>query len=254
MLFMGLLVGLNACGGGSSDNGPDDIVKPPEVGFVVSDFEKQVYTTKEFESFVSSSALFFKADRTGIKYLNDKGDKADKGYIPAATLPFTWGIKDKKLEVTFNGGGGVAIYTLKSKEGNKFNTRRDGKNLTLYKAKKLNLADLNNKILKYKNAFYYDEASKKSLKCQSRTLKVTGNSAEVKEVCGPVATPTRPMTVSIENSIDNTITFTEGESTVIMLLTDGDLKSGNVTQVYSTKGVLDYVELEAIEAVTTEAF
>ncbi|MEE9445589.1 MAG: hypothetical protein V3V19_07980 [Cocleimonas sp.] len=225
-----LSFGLTACGGGN--NNSDDGEKPVETNFSTSDFDKQIYITKEFEVIVLGSALFFNAGGSGTEYLDDE---------PSIRSDFNWDVSEGKLIID------NTSYTLTSKDGNKYSVRKGGANLVLYKAKPLSLSNLNGVTLSYTNA----EGA--NGKCNSRTLKITGSTAVIKENCGD-GNVTRDLMVTAVAGFENAIEFTEGDSTVIMLLTDGTIDEGNVTQVYSTNGKLDYVELEAIESVENEAF
>ena len=242
LFFAALLFGLTACGGGN--NNSEDGEKVESVGFSASDVEDQVFITKgNFRS--PSSFTFFSKDQTGIEFLG--GDFSKKG--------LTWEIKDKKLNVTINGGGDeYSIARTKLINGNKIEDRRDGQTVFLYRPLPLTLADLDGKILKFDLSNLKDEDNRRG--CIKRTLRVDKNKAYLKEVCNKVS----PNTILVEQKVEmhgefkNTVKFTRPDGdTILMALISGDLKTSvEVTLVY--QGQFKDVQDEKISIVGVEAF
>jgi len=240
-LFASLTLGLSACGGGG---GKKTEPEPTKTGFIATDFEKQVYVSKE-----DKSATIFLAGQTGVDYL-------DEGEGNGGTYPFTWAIADEKLDVTYNTGGTHYTYTFKSVEGNKYIGLLDDSDESpydhiLYKAKPLNLADLDGKIL----AFDVSDDSD----CSARTIKITGNAVNMKEVCTG-GDSEFPMTLSTVPELANTLEFGfTGENgiprTAMMVLIEGNIaQSGRVAFINKKNNVFQKVSIGIFTTTTQEAF
>ena len=179
---------------------------------------------------------------------------AGKNYDNEGTGTFSWAIANDKLDLGASDGSNIN-FALKSKTDNKYTftiTEPSGTfEPDFFRAKSLNISDLNGKILSF------DEVGGS---CTARTVKFTTNSIVIKEVC-PDGNFEHHPTVSVVSDVDNAIKFSwvAGENNDLldktMFLIDGDIsQSSTVAFININNNVFESVSTSALTATTQEAF
>jgi len=140
--------------------------------WTAADLNKQTYVSTEDDG----AAYLFKNDATGTEYT--KHVHGDHAMVHANE--FTWSIAEGKLNITSNADNSVTEVSLLGSQDNKYTVSTiDGEGEleadSVYKAKSLDLAALNGKILSFETS---DDSD-----CSARTIKFMGETASLKEIC-----------------------------------------------------------------------
>ena len=217
--------------------------------FVADDFNRQTYVS--FDDIDDAVVLSFEDDGTGFEFRSNQDDSNTPAKIAHA-----WSISNNKLVIN-SANGHVNTVGLLSVDENKFVVSiadQDRSIVTIYKAKPFIVSSLDGKIL----ALDTDNDSE----CSARTIKFTGNTGTIKELCtGFDETPIfyeTPITVSKASRLDNTIYIRgvngEGNNFSVKLnLIDGDLNNGKFSMIFDpANAVPEGVEIQGFHSTDTE--
>jgi len=185
--------------------------------WTAADLNKQAYVSMED----NGAAYLFKNDGTGTEYT-----KHDHAMVHADE--FTWSIAEGKLNVTSNADNSVTEVSLLGSQDNKYtvSTIDDEGELeadSVYKAKSLDLAALNGKILSFDTS---DDSD-----CSARTVKFMGETASLKEDCSSIGhVHSETVQLMADTDLDNVIhimgTDNDGAYMLKVSLLKGDLTEG----------------------------
>jgi len=188
--------------------------------WTAADLNKQAYVSMDDHG----AAYLFKDDATGTEYT--KHVHGDHAMVHANE--FTWSIAKGKLNITSNADNSVTEVSLLGSQNNQYtvSTIDDEGELeadSVYKAKSLDLAALDGKILSLDTSNDSD--------CSARTIKFMGETASLKEDClshGHVHSET--VQLMADTDLDNVIhimgTDDDGAYMKKVSLLKGDLSEG----------------------------
>jgi hypothetical protein len=188
--------------------------------WTAADLNEQAYVSMDGHG----AAYLFKGDATGTEYT--KQAHGDHAMVHADE--FTWSIAEGKLNITSNADNSVTKVSLLGPENNQYtiSTIDDEGELeadSVYKAKPLDLAALDGKILSFDTSNDSD--------CSARTVKFMGETASLKEDClshGHVHSET--VQLMADTDLDNVIhimgTDDDGAYMIKVSLLEGDLNEG----------------------------
>lgn len=210
--------------------------------FTTSDFNRQTYVSIE-----DALVLSYEDDGTGFEFINSDGANNSP-----QKSPYTWTITNNKVVVSYDGGETVTASLL-SVDGNRYSvsvTEPDGTFIAdLYKAKSFSVSALNGKILSLDTT--------NDSECTQRTIKVTGSTGSLKELCNGGFFET-PVTLSNASRLDNTVyirgTNSDGSAFSIKTnLIQGDLNGGKFSTIFNPSNATpEGVEILTFNATNTE--
>ncbi len=188
--------------------------------WTAADLNKQAYVSMDDHG----AAYLFKDDATGTEYT--KHVHGDHAMVHADE--FTWSISEGKLNITSNADNSVTEVSLLGSQNNQYtvSTIDDEGELeadSVYKAKSLDLAALDGKILSFDTS---DDSD-----CSARTVKFMGETASLKEDCSSIGhVHSETVQLMADTDLDNVIhimgTDDDGAYMIKVSLLKGDLSEG----------------------------